>query len=208
MSSRNKKLISALSVELIKKRRAMGLSQEKFALLADVNRTYIAKLETGENQPTLTVLDKLALGLNLTLPELIQDVFNHYRGVQPAGPTVKSIALFLDDLISKNDVISYYELYEHFGIRSNDYRTNNNPIPKLLGEIASEDRKSRRPLRTSVVVLKGKCKDKRKWVPSDEYFKILCGRQTELMPTTTEARRTLHQKEMNKLMVRHLKHNK
>jgi hypothetical protein len=44
-------------------------------------------------------------------------------------------------------------------------------------------------------------------VPSDEYFKILCGPQTDL-PTTTEARRTLHQQEMNKLMARRLKHDK
>ena len=206
MSGRNKKLIGALSVELIKKRRAMGLSQEMLAHEAGINRTYVAKIELGENQPTLTVLDKLACGLKLTLPELIQDVFNSYRGVEPTGPTIKSVSSYLDKLILKGDVITYYELYEHFGVPQYDYLNKNNPIPRLLGGIASEDRKYRRPIRTSVVVKMDKCKDKFKRVPSDKYFETLCEYRKKSMPKTKDERRILHQEEMKKLNAYYLKH--
>jgi transcriptional regulator with XRE-family HTH domain len=47
------------------------LSQEELAHRAGINRTYIAKLELARNQPTLTVLLRVAEALEVPLPELI-----------------------------------------------------------------------------------------------------------------------------------------
>lgn len=39
---------------------------------AQVNHTYVAKLELAQNQPTLTVLARLAAGLGIALPAMIE----------------------------------------------------------------------------------------------------------------------------------------
>src|SRR3546814_2954124 len=39
----------------------LGWSQEKFAFEADIHRTYISDLERGARNPTITVVEKLAL---------------------------------------------------------------------------------------------------------------------------------------------------
>jgi len=45
---------------LLEYREKSGLSQEKLALAADLDRTYISLLERGLRQPTLTTLFKIA----------------------------------------------------------------------------------------------------------------------------------------------------
>lgn len=52
-------------------RQAQGLSQEELADRADLHRTYISGVERGVRNPTVTVLEKLALGLQTSLPELV-----------------------------------------------------------------------------------------------------------------------------------------
>ena len=51
-------------------RLSAGLSQEKLALEAGLQRNYISLLELGQNQPTITTLFKLAGVLSIE-PELI-----------------------------------------------------------------------------------------------------------------------------------------
>ncbi len=51
-------------------REGQGLSQEELAHRADLHRTYVSGLERGVRNPTLTVLEKLARGLDVTLPTL------------------------------------------------------------------------------------------------------------------------------------------
>ena len=51
-----------------------GLSQEKFALKADIDRTYYAKIENGKQNTSVLMLKKIAEALNLTLSELLEDV--------------------------------------------------------------------------------------------------------------------------------------
>jgi predicted transcriptional regulator len=48
--------MEAFAAELKARRSGLKLSQEELAHRAEVNRTYIAKLELARNQPTLCVL--------------------------------------------------------------------------------------------------------------------------------------------------------
>ena len=58
--TRDEALIAAFADELRSRRAALRLSQEELAHRAGINRTYIAKLELARNQPTLTVLLRVA----------------------------------------------------------------------------------------------------------------------------------------------------
>lgn len=55
-------------------RRALGLSQEKLAFEADLQRNYISLIELGTNQPTITTIFKLAKGLKIKPHALIEMV--------------------------------------------------------------------------------------------------------------------------------------
>lgn len=84
--SRDDALLEAFAAELKARRAALKLSQEELAHRAEINRTYIAKLELAQNQPTLCVLHQLALALNDELPEILQAVLIRYKRVKPALP--------------------------------------------------------------------------------------------------------------------------
>jgi transcriptional regulator with XRE-family HTH domain len=58
---------------LRKHRLAAGLSQEQLSLEADVQRNFISLIETGQNQPTITTIFKLAAALNIKPSQLISD---------------------------------------------------------------------------------------------------------------------------------------
>ena len=52
-------------------RQAKGWSQDEFAHRANLHRTYVSGVERGIRNPTITVLEKLATGLEITLSELV-----------------------------------------------------------------------------------------------------------------------------------------
>lgn len=79
---RDEALLQAFASELKARRAALRLSQEELAFRAEVNRTYIAKLELARNQPTLSVLHRLALALGGELPELLAATLIRYRQIQ------------------------------------------------------------------------------------------------------------------------------
>jgi transcriptional regulator with XRE-family HTH domain len=54
------------------RRTAMGLSQEQLGHRAGLHRTYIASLESGERNPGLHTLVKLALGLGIDVADLVR----------------------------------------------------------------------------------------------------------------------------------------
>ncbi|WP_175037890.1 helix-turn-helix domain-containing protein [Burkholderia contaminans] len=54
-------------------RKRAGLSQEQLALEAGVRRTYVSLIELGQNQPTITIIFKLAAALNSLPSELIRE---------------------------------------------------------------------------------------------------------------------------------------
>jgi len=53
-------------------RHRIGLSQEKLAHLASINRTYIASLEAGRRNPSLDLMARLALALDMDLGDLLR----------------------------------------------------------------------------------------------------------------------------------------
>ncbi|BFK68124.1 helix-turn-helix domain-containing protein [Flavonifractor plautii] len=49
-----------------------NLSQEKFALLIDMDRTYLASVENGKRNISLENIAKIANGFNITIEELFK----------------------------------------------------------------------------------------------------------------------------------------
>jgi len=55
-------------------RKATGMSQEKFALSIDMDRTYLASIEAGKRNPALQNIKKIADGLEISLSDLFRDL--------------------------------------------------------------------------------------------------------------------------------------
>ncbi len=55
-------------------RRARDLSQEKFSLLIDMDRTYYASVEAGKRNISLCNIKKIADGFDISLSELFKDI--------------------------------------------------------------------------------------------------------------------------------------
>lgn len=51
-------------------RKNAGYSQEQFALMCNVDRTYIGTIERGEKSPTLNTIVKISNALGITKSEL------------------------------------------------------------------------------------------------------------------------------------------
>lgn len=67
-----------ITIELGKRiqelRKAMGLSQEKFALNIGMDRTYFASVEAGKRNIAIINIKKIADGLGVSLSELFQNI--------------------------------------------------------------------------------------------------------------------------------------
>lgn len=59
---------------LRQRRKNLGLTQEGLAHEAGVQRNYVSLIERGINQPTITIIFKLATALGCSPSELIGDV--------------------------------------------------------------------------------------------------------------------------------------
>lgn len=55
-------------------RRDCGISQEKFALKIEMDRTYLASVEAGKRNISLCNMTKIARGLDITLSDLLSGV--------------------------------------------------------------------------------------------------------------------------------------
>lgn len=62
---------AAFGQVLRKLRLAAGLSQEQLGLEANIQRNFISLIETGQNQPTITTIFKLAGALGVKPSKLI-----------------------------------------------------------------------------------------------------------------------------------------
>ena len=75
--------MASINVEFGRTVRALrtkaGFSQEGFADLIKVNRTYMGKLERGKGNPTLEMLARIAQGLDISLVTLF-DSMDKYGG--------------------------------------------------------------------------------------------------------------------------------
>ena len=61
-----------LARNLRRLREAKGWSQEKFAFEANIHRTYVSDIERGARNPTILILEKLAVPLDVTASQLIE----------------------------------------------------------------------------------------------------------------------------------------
>lgn len=55
-------------------RKKTGLSQEKFALQIDMDRTYFASVEAGKRNIAIINIKKIADGLGVTLSKLFENI--------------------------------------------------------------------------------------------------------------------------------------
>lgn len=55
-------------------RKERDISQEKFALQIDMDRTYLASVEAGRRNVSLCNIKKIADGLNVSLSELFEGI--------------------------------------------------------------------------------------------------------------------------------------
>ncbi|HIF84687.1 MAG TPA: XRE family transcriptional regulator [Flavobacteriaceae bacterium] len=56
----------------------LGVSQEKLGELSDIDRTYISNIESGNRNPSLLTIEKLANALKINIKELFDDK-NQYK---------------------------------------------------------------------------------------------------------------------------------
>jgi len=54
-------------------RKKVGLSQEKLALKADMDRTYIASVESGKRNVSIVNIYKISTALNISLKEFFSE---------------------------------------------------------------------------------------------------------------------------------------
>ena len=59
-----------LGIAIKEFRNNLGLSQEKFALSIEMDRTYLASVEAGKRNLSLATIEKIARGLNTNVSEL------------------------------------------------------------------------------------------------------------------------------------------
>lgn len=57
------------NIRQLRKRR--GLSQEQLALRAEINPSYMGQVERGEKNPTIDVLSKIALALQMPIEQIV-----------------------------------------------------------------------------------------------------------------------------------------
>ncbi len=72
--------------EIVRRERStMRLSQQSFALLADVARTYFSEIVSGSRQPTLVTIWKIADALNMEPSQLVMLIEKPLSALFPAN---------------------------------------------------------------------------------------------------------------------------
>jgi len=63
-------VVRAVAAEIKARRMQLNISQEEFAHRADVHRSFVARLELGQTQPSLAVLFRLVDALSADITEV------------------------------------------------------------------------------------------------------------------------------------------
>lgn len=63
-----------LGSRVIVERKRKKLSQESLAALAEIDRTYLARVEEGKANPSVKILNKIARKLKIRIDELLKGV--------------------------------------------------------------------------------------------------------------------------------------
>lgn len=79
----------AFGLALRQARQSAGMSQEALGLEAGVDRNFVSLMETGQNQPTITTVFKLAAALKMRPSQLVERAeafeIDVRRAVRPRG---------------------------------------------------------------------------------------------------------------------------
>jgi transcriptional regulator with XRE-family HTH domain len=70
---RQHRVLVALGSAIRDVRLSKGISQEKLALFAEVDRSYVGRVERGDNNVAVLTLARLATALGLSLAKLMQE---------------------------------------------------------------------------------------------------------------------------------------
>lgn len=71
---------------LQRRRGRAGISQEELAHRAEIDRTFVSRLERGIRQPTITTLIDLADALGTSAADLVKEIESEYSRVKPRRP--------------------------------------------------------------------------------------------------------------------------
>lgn len=71
--NRQDPVLLALGGAIKRLRLERDISQEKLALLAEVDRSYVGRVERGDNNPAILTLARLAKALNVSVAKLMKE---------------------------------------------------------------------------------------------------------------------------------------
>jgi len=69
---RQNQILVALGQTIRETRLSKGISQEKLALLSEVDRSYVGRIERGDNNVALLTLSRLAKALDISIAKLME----------------------------------------------------------------------------------------------------------------------------------------
>lgn len=72
ISMRKREIMQATADRIRHLRRQRDISQEELALRAGINTVYYGQIERGQKCPTVDTLYKIAVGLDVPLPDLLR----------------------------------------------------------------------------------------------------------------------------------------
>jgi transcriptional regulator with XRE-family HTH domain len=71
---REQKIEKAFGEIVRRRRQELGISQEKFAELSSLHRTYISQIERGLKSPSLKAMTSIAVALNVKLSTILLEL--------------------------------------------------------------------------------------------------------------------------------------
>ncbi|MCD8204538.1 MAG: helix-turn-helix domain-containing protein [Coprobacillus sp.] len=74
MNDDNKELLMIVGRRIRYLRKQKGMSILDLSIEADINRNYLSDLERGKRNPTITILSKISIALDVSLSFLLEGV--------------------------------------------------------------------------------------------------------------------------------------
>lgn len=67
-------LYKKLGRRIAELRRLLNFSQDRLALLSDIDRTYLIRIEKGDANPTIKVIHKIAMNFKISMSKLLRGI--------------------------------------------------------------------------------------------------------------------------------------